>query len=37
MVAMEPRAFFGFIRGFVYGLRGIDEGRETPGVEAGEG
>ena len=36
MVAMGPRAFFGFVRGFVYGFRGIDGGKETPGVEAGE-
>ena len=36
MVAMGPRAFFWtFSRGFVYDLRGIDAGKETPGVEAG--
>ena len=38
MVAMGPlRLDFceAFLRGFVYGLRGI-EGRETPGVETGE-
>jgi hypothetical protein len=34
VVAMGPRAFFWFLRGFVYGLSGIDVGRETPGVEA---
>jgi hypothetical protein len=33
---MGPRAFWTFSRGFVYDLRGIDAGKETPGVEAGE-
>lgn len=37
MFAMGPRAFFGFLRGLVYALRGIDEESETPGVEAVEG
>jgi hypothetical protein len=35
--AMGPRAFLGFLRGLMYGLREIDVGMETPGVEAVQG